>query len=151
MIPKEKRGIPPERTTQEWEGLLGVVGQLNASIQRTPGQLWLKTTVQGKEVDWLVDTGAAISLLDWDTWSGLPGTRKLDPENRAIIGAGGEELEICGNCSLDLRVGTLQLPFHTWVGRLAFTAILGFDTLNRWGAVINLGTGVIEVDTSRDD
>ena len=44
-------------------------------------------------------------------------------------------------------VGSLQLPIVALVGRLAFPAILGLDTLNQWGAVINVGKGTIEVDT----
>ena len=140
-----------ERPHERGKGLLGVVGQLNASIRRTPGQLWLRSEIQGRGVDWLVDTGAAISLLDWETLNRLPGRKELEPEDRSIIGAGGESIEIFGHCSLLLTVGTLQLPVHSLVGKVAFPAILGLDTLNRWGAVINLGTGTIEVDTGREE
>ena len=43
-------------------------------------------------------------------------------------------------------VGSYQLPVDALVGRLAFPAILGLDTLNEWSAVINVGRGTIQVE-----
>ena len=147
LEPQDAEQGQQETETLKSEGLLGVVGQLNASIRRTPGQLWLHTKVETQSIDWLVDTGAAITLIDGETWETLPHKGPLETEDRKIVGAGGERIKIYGKCQLEARVGTLQLPIVALVGRLAFPAILGLDTLNQWGAVINVGKGTIEVDT----
>ena len=147
MEPRDAEQGQQETETLKSEGLLGVVGQLNASIRKAPGQLWLHTKVETQSIDWLVDTGAAITLIDGETWQTLPHKGPLETEDRKIVGAGGERIKIYGKCQLEARVGTLQLPIVALVGRLAFPAILGLDTLNQWGAVINVGKGTIEVDT----
>ena len=120
--PRQAEIGPQETKTLASEGLLGVVGQLNASIRKEPGQLWLSTKIEGQAIDWLVDTGAAITLIDEDTWDSLPHCGPLEPERRNSVGAGGEKITIYGKCEFQVTVGALELPIIALVGRLAFPA-----------------------------
>ena len=100
---------------------------------------------QGRQIDWLIDTGAAVSIISTATWKGLPeGIVRLHSGPR-LFGATGQDIRLTGECTLDLRVGNRVLEATVLIGDISMDAILGMDLLSQWGAVINTSTGIVEL------
>ena len=144
--------IPLKRSSQHGAtpavGLVGpkeAVGYLGADAQRTPGQLWLSSKVQGRDIEWLVDTGAILTVIAKETWDGIRLEDFTSSAGDKVMGATGTTLRVFGRGSLWVEAGGLTLPVQTVVADIAFPAILGLDTLQRWAAQIDTGNGLIHI------
>ena len=129
-------------------GLVGpeeTVKYLGADTQRTPGQLWLASRVQGREVEWLVDTGAVLTVIAKETGEGLHLEGFTESKGERMMGATGNTIKVYGRGELWVEAGGMLLPASTVIADIAFPAILGLDTLQRWAASIDTGNGVISI------
>ncbi len=100
--------------------------------------------VNGHPVVMLVDTGAAITLVQEKLWHKVDGKTPLNPA-KAASAANGGRLEIVGMAGLALNIGNLQVPSaNVAVAKnLQADFILGADILQSQGAIVDLDSGLL--------
>ena len=113
------------------------------------GSHFVSAVVMEMQLKFMVDTGAAVSLLSSRIWSTLGGEKvvQLSPwGGKQIIGVIGSPLMVLGVCTLDLRFTdiVIQTDFVV-VDSLAVEAIIGLDFLESQGCVVDLPNKVLQV------
>ena len=100
----------------------------------------------GKTVNWLVDTGALTSLLSLDVWRSLDGGRRLEPTKCRMTTAAGKEIVVYGTVEVPVDFGSCCLPMKVTVVKMQPEAILGMDTMSKWGVNVNFKRKELEVE-----
>ena len=110
----------------------------------------MKIKIQGQEEEWLLDTGAAISVVDKEL---IPkGVTSLKKTNTAplITSASGHKLPVLGIYEVPLDIGGRSfLQKMAVLEQLEAKAILGVDFLQTHQAIIDLGTKALMVPPSK--
>ena len=87
-------------------------------------------SINSYTVHFMLDTGAAVSLLDAKTWDKIKGNSTLEPwTNPGLMGVGGTPLSVDGIAKLDLELGEKQYLVEMVVADLRTEGILGLDFL----------------------
>ena len=99
-------------------------------------------TIQGIPTTYLLDTGAAVTLLHKDKWDALPlTTTSLKPwTGRPLVGVAGSPLEVWGTTFVDIEIAGEH--FHTQIvvaSALTAEAILGGDFLREHQCSLEVG------------
>ena len=104
--------------------------------------------MHGVQVKFLVDTGAAVTLVTKHVWNQgfapLPNVQKWDA--RRLIGVNGTPLQICGCSTVELAIGTTS--FHQQiiiVNDMTTEAILGLDFLEQHKCIIDTNTRMLHI------
>ena len=116
---------------------------------RKPHELTVPIQLNGKSTRFLLDTGASMSVIDYnhlqELYNGVP-PMKQTSFSRAIQTVSGEHLPIVGTITVTLNVAGGAYPWELKVIKgLTYKAVLGRDFLRAHGAVINLQTGMLEL------
>ena len=104
--------------------------------------------VSNVPVRFMVDTGAAVSLIREDVWTQLTsmGDIKLETWNKKLVGVEGSPLSVLGATTLDVTLaGTVVSGDFLVAKALSAEDIMGLDFLEGQGCVINTGQGVIHM------
>ncbi|KRX98944.1 Retroviral-like aspartic protease 1 [Trichinella pseudospiralis] len=104
--------------------------------------------VNGRSVRFLVDTGAAVSVIRESEVNMVGNVRTNRHGSRQIVAANGECLEIVGTAELDIKLGDKFLARHSMIvaRNLSHPCLLGTDFLRPRKALIDLGDGRIKLD-----
>ena len=90
-------------------------------------------------VHFMLDTGAAVSLLDAKTWDKIKGKSTLEPWPKpGLMGVGGTPLRVDGIAKLDLELGGRQYAVEMVVADLRTEGILGLDFLETNQCAVDL-------------
>ena len=87
----------------------GAVGHLQGSPTQKPGQLWLFSRINGREVKWLVDTGAVLTLISYSTWAALGTGQPLQNATRKVVGAAGDVITLQDQCELEITIDCIKI------------------------------------------
>ena len=101
---------------------------------------------RGKTVNWLVDTGASTSLLSLGVWRSIDGDKRLEPTRSRMTTAAGKEIVVYGAVEVHVDFGSCCLPIKVTVAEMQPEAILGMDTMSKWGVNVNFKTKELEVE-----
>ena len=117
------------------------------------GGYHLDEAVGGVKVSYLVDTGAAVTLLRKDTWDrvcGVSATPDLSPcPALGLVGVDGTALHIHGSAAIEIHLcGTRVLTDVVVVSPLTSEGILGLDFLRRQKASIDFSTERVRLRVS---
>ena len=110
----------------------------------------LSGSIGGEQISWLLDTGAAVTLLREDAWRRLR-TKQKFPELKPwsslkLVGAGGDPLTIHGSAHIELELGGGKFEAEVVVvSPLTSEAILGLDFLQKEKATIDLTSKVLQL------
>ena len=115
-----------------------------------PHELTVPVQLNGKPTRFLVDTGASMSVIDYkhllELYDDIP-PMKQTSSSRAIQTVSGEQLPIVGTITVTLSIAGGAYPWELKVIKgLTYRAVLGRDFLRAHGAVINLQTGMLELE-----
>lgn len=105
----------------------------------------IEGTVNGAKTSFLVDTGAAVSLLRKDAWArsnaNRAPTETLEPwSNSRLVGVDGSPLPVLGYTQVEIDLAGEKLPADVVVvSTLTTEAILGLDFFHKYRANIDLG------------
>ena len=101
---------------------------------------------RGKTVNWLVDTGASASLLSLDVWRSMDGDKRLEPTRSRMTTAAGKEIVVYGTVEVPVDFGSCCLPMKVTVVEMQPEAILGMDTMSKWGVNVKFKRKELEVE-----
>ena len=95
--------------------------------------LYLPGFVGGTRVMWLIDTGAARSILSFKIYNSLPASAKfsLSSANSAIALADGQQAKTHGLGHVVVHLGTKEFEMHVIVAEVEDEGILGMDFLSQ--------------------
>ena len=100
----------------------------------------------GIPTTFILDTGAAITLLRKDLWDKLPPSKKqLEPwEGRPLVGVAGTSLDVCGSAVVEIIIAGESFR-NTVVVASALTAeaILGLDFLESNNCTLETGSRIL--------
>ena len=98
--------------------------------------------VSGERILFLLDTGAAVTLLRKDTWSRINARRPRELESwseQQLVGVDGASLQVHGQAKIRVELGGVVMPTDVIVvSPLTTEAILGLDFLRLHEATINV-------------
>ena len=118
--------------------------QPSVNVSPVTGGYRLSGSINGTNLNLLLDTGAAVTLLRDDIWRKItPQPPSLEPWTGAtLVSAGGMPLTVHGCVLVDLDLGGREFKTSmVVVSPLTSEAILGIDFLQGQQAVIDLGHG----------
>ena len=125
------------------------------SSQAKPRDLTVSAQLNGQSIKALVDTGAAISVIDKEVLQEVYKEQfpKLQTDNLGDVKTvSGEALPVLGmfTTALDIANGSYSCTFIV-VQDLPYDALLGRDFLRENGAIINLKESTLQLDGNRDE
>ena len=125
------------------------------SSQAKPRDLTVSAQLNGQSIKALVDTGAAISVIDKEVLQEVYKEQfpELQTDNLGDVKTvSGEALPVLGmfTTALDIANGTYLCTFIV-VQDLPYDALLGRDFLRENGAIINLKESTLRLDGKRDE
>ena len=108
----------------------------------TDAALSVSGRIEQRETKMLVDTGSAVTIVREDAWREAVGgalQRPLGPATYPVVAANGEQLDLCGESEVTLRVGGIQANYSVLVARnITQECLLGSDFLQKFGCIIDL-------------
>ena len=125
------------------------------SSQAKPRDLTVSAQLNGQSIKALVDTGAAISVIDKEVLQEVYREQfpKLQTDSLGDVKTvSGEALPVLGmfTTALDIANGSYSCTFIV-VQDLPYDALLGRDFLRENGAIINLKESTLQLDGKRDE
>ena len=127
----------------------------NESSPNNPRDLTVSAQLNGQSIKALVDTGAAISVIDKEVLKDVYKDQlpQLQIDNLGDVKTvSGEALPVLGmfTTPLDIANGSYSCTFLV-VQDLPYDALLGRDFLRENGAIINLKESTLQLDGKRDE
>ena len=127
----------------------------NESSPNNPRDLTVSAQLNGQSIKALVDTGAAISVIDKEVLQDVYKDQlpQLQIDNLGDVKTvSGEALPVLGmfTTPLDIANGSYSCTFLV-VQDLPYDALLGRDFLRENGAIINLKESTLQLDGKRDE
>ena len=105
--------------------------------------------VKGSPVEFMLDTGAAVSLVRKDVWDRLGGASRfgLSPwRGRHLVGVEGSTVPVCGVTTLDFHLADQAFSVDlVVVDSLKVESILGLDFLEKHHGIIDLSKMVLQL------
>jgi len=151
-VPKdlEDEFLRHSATQQKTSPVVGIPKIATATEPRKPQELTVPVQINGKTTRFLVDTGASMSVIEYDhlqeIFEDSPIVTQLS-SSRAIQTVSGEQLPILGTITVTLTFAGGTYPCELKVIKgLTYKAVLGRDFLRAHGAVINLQTEMLELE-----
>ena len=97
---------------------------------------------------WLIDTGAARSVLSFEVYNSLPASVKfsLSSENSAIALANGQQAKTYGVGHVVMRLGNSEFQMHVIVAEIEDEGILGMDFLSQVDSRIDIATNQLSIN-----
>ena len=110
--------------------------------------LYLPGFVGGTRVMWLIDTGAARSILSFKIYNSLPASAKfrLSSANSAIALADGQQAKTHGLGHVVVRLGTKEIEMHVIVAEVEDEGILGMDFLSQVDSRIDIVKNQVSIN-----
>ena len=123
------------------------------SLAVNPAMLkFIVAIVKGSPVEFMLDTGAAVSLVRKDVWDRLGGasTFGLSPwRGRHLVGVEGSTVPVCGVTTLDFHLADQAFSVdlvYVVVDSLKVESILGLDFLEKHDGIIDLSKMVLQLE-----
>ena len=110
----------------------------------------LEGLIDGQAISFLIDTGAAVTLMQKDTWDQVTQGQEIDLEpygEQQLVNVDGTPLQIYRHASMDLLMnGNNNEPGIVEVNQLNTEAILGLDFMMKHKITIDLGKAQININ-----
>ncbi len=119
---------------------------LDQIVAATNSAILVRGTLEGRNIDMLVDTGSAVTILRGDVWNEVSSLRDLSLEQpgRPVVAANGEYLRLIGETILTIEVGGLCAPQKVLVAEnMTQECLLGADFLKKYSCVVDLGNQML--------
>ena len=123
---------------------------VNINSCNSPASGIVKAEMNSKHVNGLMDTGAAVCVMDLGTLNQLVPSPKLLPTTRTLMDASRTKMDILGKFFLDVKLSgsrkTVKQKFYILNSQSSKNVILGVDFMKKLGKVtFDFEKGVIQV------
>nr|CAD7407599.1 unnamed protein product [Timema cristinae] len=107
--------------------------------------VFVEVKLWDEPIDILIDTGAAVSLIDEKVWR-RASNGKLQPTNRSVINASGDNMTVLGTVSVPVRIGSYFVTQEIIVAKgLTQMCLIDTDFLRRNKCDVLLSKGIMRV------
>ena len=105
---------------------------------------WVSGKVNGLSVDFMLDTGAAVTVVSKEVFNQALPDANLQESNVQLVSAGGDPLNVIGKTEMLLELGNLQVTFPVMViDKFRFQCLLGNDFMAKYGLRIQYDTKTV--------
>ena len=113
----------------------------------TSSGLYAEFKVNGLVTEFLIDTGASVSVLSIKVWNIIKDscTSELKPYHANLQTASGETIDIKGKIAVSLEICGVQLITDVIVANIDSDAIFGLDIMQSHGCQLNLMNNTLEI------
>ena len=96
--------------------------------------LYVKGELNGVQADFLVDSGASVSLMHPRVFNGIPveSRPRLEKVQCEITAANGSQITSAGKATFRLCFGSIQVEHPMWVAEVQDDVIMGLDFLEKY-------------------
>lgn len=110
--------------------------------------LFVKVTVNGILCNFLVDTGASLTILSHSVYENItkPEEDELTPVTQSIILADGALLQTKGKCDFLISIGNSEFEVTTVVADISADGILGLDFLKQNKCLVDVASAKMYVE-----
>lgn len=110
--------------------------------------LFVKVTVNGILCNFIVDTGASLTILSHKVYENITKSKgnALAPSTQSIILADGALLQTKGKCDLQINIGSSEFEVTTVVADINTDGILGLDFLKRNKCLVDVASAKMYVE-----
>ena len=105
--------------------------------------------VDGCPLKFLIDTGAAVTLVSIEMFQKFPNKTDLQPSVYTICGADGKHLNVLGQGTMEITLGPLRVMHNVIVADIQATAILGIDFLSKHDCKLDISAQKLIIDSER--
>ena len=105
--------------------------------------------VNGCPVKFLIDTGAAVTLVSAEMFQQIPNRTDLEPAAYTICGADGKHLNILGQGAMEITLGPLRVMYDVVIADIQAAAILGIDFLLEHECKLDIPAQQLMVDSEK--
>ena len=111
---------------------------------------YINGTINSYSVQFMIDTGAAVSLIDTSTWNKINGQSVIKPwVNPGLVGVNGVPLRVEGTATPLLQISDTEYPIEVIIADLRTEAILGVDFLEANQCAIDLSQGLLSLNGNK--
>ena len=111
---------------------------------------FIAAIVKGSPVEFMLDTGAVVSLVRKDVWDRLGGASRFGLSHwrgRHLVGVEGSTVPVCGVTTLDFHLADQAFSVDlVVVDSLKVESILGLDFLEKHHGIIDLSKMVLQLE-----
>ena len=102
-----------------------------------------------KELNFLVDTGSAITLLSTDIFESFENDIKLEPVQYGVLLADGTSLPVKGQIEIEIDLGPVKTCHNVIVAGIKSQAILGMDFLTKFKCTLDLNKSCLRIGDAK--
>ena len=110
--------------------------------------LTVRGSINSKPVDFLVDTGSAVTVISYAVYDDLGLDQPLESSCHSILLADGSPLGVRGQAVLGVELGEAVIDHPVLVANIEKDAILGMDFLTAQKCTLNLNKSVLRIGDS---
>ncbi len=113
------------------------------SIKKDDDGLFIEGTIQNKQLSFLIDTGASVTIVKTSVYQEIPRDKRppLEKVNVEMVAADGRSILCHGKGLFNLKIEGVELQHEVWVADISLDGILGFDFLNSNQCYLDVGKG----------
>ncbi|KFD48296.1 hypothetical protein M513_10788 [Trichuris suis] len=103
--------------------------------------------ISGHQTELTIDTGAAVSLMDYGLFNNVQPSQLMDVRSIRILTAGGNEMKIAGTSVVEVSIGGAPAVRHTVLVAEGLTCpcLVGADFLRSHKCVIDFASGTLHI------
>ncbi|KAL3876293.1 hypothetical protein ACJMK2_034158 [Sinanodonta woodiana] len=121
-----------------------------AKISNNGSGMYIPGRVQGRKVNFLIDTGATVTIINIPVYEQMSDLQKpyLEPDSQQMKMADGKCIQTRGVGNMDVTINGSEVKHAVWVAEIdkAIDGILAFDFLQRNQCVIDAGTNTFKLN-----
>ena len=117
-------------------------------VPHESNSIYLDGFVSGRLINFIVDSGAAATIISKDFWDSLPeGNRpQLWKSSEQLVFADGDSHAIEGRCILPLSFGSTRVNFPVIIAELGVMGLLGNDFMRTHSCVLDFNRKCISIN-----
>ena len=110
------------------------------------GGLLVHGGIDGLSTKFVIDTGAAVSLIPCKTYEALGMCKNLQDLSCGICGADGKNIKTQGQAMFEVTIGPLKVDFNMIVADIQTDIILGMDFVLEYNCKVDLASQYLVID-----
>ncbi|KAL3831719.1 hypothetical protein ACJMK2_023435, partial [Sinanodonta woodiana] len=145
-----KKNCSKLKTNRNWQRQQGRMQPRSTRISNNGSGMYIPGKMQGREVNYLIDTGATVTIIKSPIYEQMSDLQKryLEPSSQQMKMADGKCIQTRGVGNMGITINGTEVKHAVWVAEIdkAIDGILGFDFLQRNHCVIDAETNTFKLN-----